>query len=283
MDIGIAFQRGRRGWAWLLAVPLAAYVLAGCSLYGIQRSLVFHPWHGVPEQAAAAGMTPIKVTAADSVTVVHWYAPAQPGRATVVLFHGNGGTVSALAAWAKAFRARGFGVVLADYRGYSGNPGAPSEEGLYADARAILDWIAAQGVDERHTVLLGWSLGTGVAVQMAAERHPAALVLLAPYTSIVDVGARRYPIFPVSLLMRDRFDNRSKIAAVHAPLMIVTGERDRVVPPDMGHDLYAAASEPKRALFLPETGHLITPTAAFAAVSDFLARRSSTAAARPPH
>jgi fermentation-respiration switch protein FrsA (DUF1100 family) len=118
---------------------------------------------------------------------------------------------------------------------------------------------------------------------MAVEREAAALVLLAPYTSVVDVGARRYPLFPVSLLMRDRFDSRSKIAAVHTPVMIVTGERDRVVPADMGHELYAAANEPKRALFLPETGHLISPPAAFAAIADFLAQRSSVAATRPPH
>jgi hypothetical protein len=92
-----AFLRRRRRWAWLLAVPVAAYILAGCSLYGIQRSLVFHPWQGVPEQAEAAGMVPVKATPADGVTIVHWYAPAQPDHATVVLFHGNGGTVSALA------------------------------------------------------------------------------------------------------------------------------------------------------------------------------------------
>ncbi|HJT08428.1 MAG TPA: alpha/beta hydrolase [Stellaceae bacterium] len=261
-------------------MPLAAYVLVGCSLYGIQRSLVFHPRQGVPEQAEAAGMVPVKATAADGVTVVHWYAPAQPGQATVVLFHGNGGTVTALGSWATALRARGLGVVLADYRGYSGNPGMPSEEGLYADARAILDWVAAHGIDDRHTVLLGWSLGTGIAVQMAIERPVAGVVLLAPYTSIVDVGARRYPIFPVSLLMRDRFDSMSKIAGVHAPVMVVTGERDLVVPPDMGHALFAAAHEPKRALFLPETGHLITPSTALAAVAGFLEEQKVAAA--PP-
>ena len=276
----MAFPRRRRLWAWLLGVPLAAYVLAGCSLYGIQRSLLFHPWQGVPEQAEAAGMVPVKVTAGDGITVVHWYAPAEPGQATIVLFHGNGGTVMALAAWAKAFRARGLGVVLADYRGYSGNPGTPSEAGLYADARAILDWVAAQGIDDRHTVLLGWSLGTGIAVEMATERPVGGVVLLAPYTSIVDVGARRYPIFPVSLLMRDRFDSASKIAAIHTPVMVVTGERDLVVPPDMGHALFAAAREPKRALFLPTTGHLIRPSTAFAAVTDFL-REQKIAVAAP--
>jgi uncharacterized protein len=262
--------RRHHWWIWLSAVPFAAYILTGCSLYGIQRSLVFHPRQGVSEQAEAAGMMPVKTTAADGATVVHWYAPAQPGQATVVLFHGNGGTVTALASWARALRTRGLGVVLADYRGYSGNPGAPSEAGLYADARSILDWVRAQGIDDRHTVLLGWSLGTGIAVQMALERSVAGVVLLAPYTSIVDVGARRYPIFPVSLLMRDRFDSMSKIAGIHTPVMIVTGERDLVVPPDMGHALFAAAREPKRALFLPETGHLITPSAALAAVTGFL-------------
>jgi uncharacterized protein len=280
MDSNGTFSRLRRRSTWLLAVPFAAYVLAGCSLYGIQRSLVFHPWPGDPGQAEAAGMVAVKTTAADGVSVIQWYTPPLPGQAVVVLFHGNGGTVTALEPWAEAFRARGCGVVLADYRGYSGNPGLPSEEGLYADGRAVLDWLATQGVEDRRIVLLGWSLGTGVAVQMAVERHPAALVLLAPYTSIADVGARRYPIFPVRMLMRDRFDSMSKIAAVDTPVMIVTGDRDRVVPPDMGHDLFAAAREPKRALFLPEAGHLITPTKAFAAVTEFLEQRS-VAVARP--
>ena len=226
-------------------------------------------------------MVPIKTTAADGVSVIHWYAPPQPGQAVVVLFHGTGGTVTALETWAEAFRARGCGVLLADYRGYSGNPGLPSEEGLYADARAALDWLAAQGLEDRRIVLLGWSLGTGVAVQMAVERHPAALVLLAPYTSVVDVGARRHPILPVRSLMRDRFDSMSKIAAVDTPVMIVTGSLDFIVPPDMGHELFIAAREPKRALFLPQTGHVIDPSVAFAAVAGFLEQQAAVAPVAP--
>jgi uncharacterized protein len=227
-------------------------------------------------------MIPVKTTAADGVSVTHWYAPPQPGQAMVVLFHGNGGTVAGLEPWAEAFRARGCGVLLADYRGYSGNPGLPSEEGLYADARAVLDWLVAQGFKDRQIVFLGWSLGTSVAVQMAVERHPAALVLLAPYTSVVDVGARRHPILPVRSLMHDRFDNMSKIAAVGAPVMIVTGSLDFVVPPDMGHDLFAAAREPKRALFLPPAGHVIEPSLAFAAVAAFLDQQAAAVAPAPP-
>jgi uncharacterized protein len=244
--------------------------------------MVFHPWPGDPGRAEAFGMAPVKTTAADRVSVIHWYSPPQPGQAVIVLFHGNGGTVAGLEPWAAAFQARGCGALLADYRGYSGNPGLPSEEGLYADARAVLDWLAAQGVKDRQIVLLGWSLGTGVVVQMAVERHPAAAVLLAPYTSVVDVGARRHPILPVRMLMRDRFDSMSKIAAVDAPIMIVTGDLDLVVPPDMGHALFAAAREPKRALFLPQAGHVIAPAAAVAAVAEFLAQRGvAVATARP--
>ena len=265
---------------WPLMLLVLAYLLASCSLYGVQRSLVFQPWGGDPGQAEAAGMTPVETTAADGVTVTHWYAPPRRGQPVVVLFHGNGGAVSDLEVWAAAFRARGYGAVLADYRGYSGNPGSPSEEGLYADARAVLDWLAAQGFKDRGIVLLGWSLGSGVAVQMAVERHPAALVLLAPYTALVDVAARQYPIFPVRTLMRDRFDSMSKITAVDAPLMIVAGDRDRIVPPDMGRALLAAAREPKNALFLPQAGHVIEPSDAFAPVAEFLEQRAKAAPPR---
>ncbi len=266
---------------WPLIFPVAAYVLVSCSLYGVQRSLVFQPWTGGdPGTAEAVGMTAVRMTAADGVTVVHWYAPPQRGQAVVVLFHGNGGTVADLEPWAAAFRARGYGTVLADYRGYSGNPGSPSEEGVYADARAVLDWLEAQGFDARSIVLLGWSLGSGVAVQMAVERHPAALVLLAPYTSLIDVGTRQYPIFLVRLLLQDRFDNLSKITAVDAPLMIVHGNDDTIVPPDMGPTLLAAAHEPKRGLFLPQVGHIIEPSDAFAPVAEFLDEQLAAAPSR---
>lgn len=266
---------------WPLILLAGAYVVAGCSLYGVQRSLVFQPWTGgAAGRAEAVGMTPVTTAAADGVAVTHWYAPPQHGQKVVVLFHGNGGTISDLEPWAAVFRARGYGVVLADYRGYSGNPGSPSEAGLYADARALLDWLAAQGSADRHIVLLGWSLGSGVAVQMATERHPAALVLLAPYTSLVDVAVRQYPIFPVRRLMRDRFDNIGKIAAIDAPLMIVHGDDDTVVPPGMGPSLLAAARQPKRGLFLSRVGHVIEPADAFAAVAEFLEEEVPAAALR---
>lgn len=270
-------RKPRSRWSKLLLVVPGVYLGALAGLYVMQRHLVFQPWAAtMAGRAEAAGMSEIKISAKDGVAVVHWYAPPGLGRPVVVIFHGQGGAVSDLGNWAAAFTARGYGVVLADYRGYTGNPGRPSEAGLYDDARALLAWLAERGFSDRGTVLVGWSLGSGVAVQMAVEHHPRALILLAPFSSLVDVAAEQYPIFPVRALMWDRFDNLAKIAEVGAPVMIMHGEDDRVVPTAFGRELFAAAREPKRMLLLPRTGHIIDPTQSFLAVEDFIERSANT-------
>ncbi len=256
---------------FLLIIPVGGLLALG-TLYGLQRRLVFQPWLGATvAHAETAGLTPVTITAADGIAVRHWYALPRDGhRPVVVLFHGNGGAVMDLAAWAAAFRSRGYGVVLADYRGYTGNPGTPSETGLYADARALLAWLGQQGIDERRTVLLGWSLGTGVAVQMASEHHPRALALLAPFTSLGDAAARHFPMLPARYLLWDRFDNRAKIGEIGAPLIIAHGEADDVIPAELGRRLFDAARQPKRAIFLKNAGHWIDPALAFSEILGFI-------------
>src|SRR5690606_28994105 len=137
------------------------------------------------------------------------------------------------------------GVLLVSYRGYSGNPGTPSEEGLYADGRAALDWLAAHGVDGASTVVYGASLGSGVATKMAAERELAAVVLEAPYTSTVDVAALRFPVVPVGWLMKDRFESFARIAKITEPVLVMHGDRDTVIPQTLGRRLYEAVSSVK--------------------------------------
>jgi len=259
--------------ALLLALPVAVYVLIVGVLYVGQRRLLFQPR---PDAEAAlapsASMTAVRSEAEDGITVTHWFAAAPAGRPVAVLFHGNAGAAGDLMPWADALRHQGLGVVLADYRGYSGNPGAPSEDGLYADARALLAELNRRGVADRDMVLFGWSLGSGVATEMALEHPPRALVLLAPFDSVVDVAAWHYPWVPVRALMWDRFDSRGKIAAVHAPVMIVHGAADDIVPVARGRELFAAAQEPKRLLVLPQTGHWIEPADAIDDVAVFLER-----------
>jgi fermentation-respiration switch protein FrsA (DUF1100 family) len=146
-------------------------------------------------------------------------------------------------------------VLLTTWRGYSGNPGRPTEQGLYTDGRAALDFLAAQGIPPGRTALYGESLGAGVAVALAAEFAAGALVLESPFSSIADVAARKFPIFPVRLLVRDRFDSLAAIGRVRAPLLVLHGEADDVVPVDLGRRLLAAANPPKTGHFVAGAGH----------------------------
>jgi len=235
-----------------------------------QRSFLYYPGarEATPAQSGVPEMQTVHITTEDGLHLLAWVQPPAPvptqepeaGKPWVVIFHGNAGTLAGRAFKARQFLDAGYGVLLVEYRGYGGNPGSPTEAGLFLDARAALAYLAAQGVSGKKLVLYGESLGTGVVVAMAAEvaqaGNPVAAVLLeAPFTSTVDVAARHYPFFPVRLLMKDRFDSLSRIQGIQAPLFIAHGARDGTVPQDLGRKLFAAAVEPKDALWLDGAEH----------------------------
>ena len=267
----------RRVALGFVAVILSIYIAILILLFVRQRQLLFPAGVEPPslERAGLVGlMEPVKIVTADDLTLLSWYRrPPTANAPLVVLFHGNGGTIEIRAAKARAYIDAGFGVLLVEYRGYGGNPGSPSEAGLNADGRAALAFAAAQGAPSTRWILIGESLGTGVAVQMAVENHISALVLEAPYTSVADVAQSDFPWFPVWWLVRDRFDSADKIARIGVPLFIVQGERDEVIPVQFGKALFAAAVEPKEALWLPDAGHdVLGRSDVDAATLDFLKR-----------
>src|SRR5215468_5014882 len=249
----------RRVALGLVAFVLGVYVAIVILLFIQQRQLLFPAGLEPPslERAGLVGlMEPVRIVTADGLTLLSWYhRPPTAAGPLVILFHGNGGTIEIRAAKAKAYIDAGFGMLLVEYRGYGGNPGSPSEDGLYADGRAALAFATAQGVGLDHVVLMGESLGTGVAVQMAAEQRVAALVLEAPYSSIADVAQSHFPLFPVWWLVRDRFDSADKIARVDTSLLVIHGERDRTIPARFAHALFTAAGEPKEAVWLADADH----------------------------
>lgn len=261
-----------------------AYVVVVVLMYTFQRNFVFYPNDPRPtrEQSGATDMDEVHFTTEDGLELFAWSAkPKQAGKPTVVLFHGNAGTLGERAYKARNFMDQGYGVMLVEYRGYAGNPGRPTEQGLYADARAALKDLKKRGVSSRQVVLYGESLGTGVASAMAAELQTqgepvAALILETPFTSTVDTGAAHYPFLPVGLLMKDRFDSLSRIASINTPLFIVHGEEDETVPFKLGRKLFDAANEPKEGLWLPEATHNdVYDYGAGAAILDFLDRQLS--------
>ena len=190
-------------------------------------------------------MEEVGFTTNDGVELFSWYAPAPEGRPTLVFFHGNAGNLASRAFKAKAFMRAGIGVMLVEYRGYGGNPGKPTELGLYEDARAALKFLEGQGVSLEEVILYGESLGSGVAVQVAYEAKVAGLVLETPYTAMPDVAAHHYFWLPVQWLVRDRYESKSKIASVSVPLLVLHGSEDKTVPARFGKALYNLALEPK--------------------------------------
>ena len=190
-----------------------------------------------------AGAKLLSLRADDGAPVVAvQFPPADDSARTVVIFHGNGETLGWRASLAEDLHARGLGVVLAEFRGYglARGSGRPSEAGLYRDAAAILDELQRQGVGPQRVALMGISLGTGVAAEMAARGRGASLILVSPYTSISAMAARAVPFLPGGLLCPDRFDTLSKASRIHVPTLVIHGEADEVVPFAMGQRVAAA-------------------------------------------
>jgi uncharacterized protein len=224
-----------------------------------QRRMIYFPFGTVPAPADVGLGRAEKVRFAtdDGLTLNAWFVPAErPGADTVIVFNGNAGNRayrSDLAAWMVT---AGMAVLLFDYRGYAENPGSPSEEGLALDARAARRYVLSRhDVDARRLVYFGESLGSGVAVRLAVEHPPRALVLRSPFTSFVDVGRVHYPFLPVAWLLRDRYPSIDRIAQVTCPVLVVAGANDSVVPAAQSRRLFEAAGEPKRLLIVEGADH----------------------------
>lgn len=257
---------------------VALYAVVVGVLYFFQRDFMYRPdqIRRVPPSyyPMLAGVQEVELKTADGLRVLSWYWPAPQGRPTVLIFHGNGGSLRSQRYRLAYFKEAQMGVLLLGYRGYAGNEGSPSEEGLYNDARAALRWLNGQGVTDPHIVLYGESLGSGVATKMAVERDLALVVLESPYTSTVDVASLRFPFVPVAWLMKDRYESLARIAAVTEPVLVMHGDADQVIPQEFGKKLFEAANEPKEGFWPKGIGHNdIFYNGGFITARDFIERR----------
>lgn len=256
-------------------VIATAYLLVCAFMYAAQRSLQYFPANKglTPSLAGLDGVSVIGIATPDGETIQAWHCDPPAGRPTIIYLHGNAGEIGDRPNRFRFYRERGFGVLFVSYRGYGGSTGSPSEEGLVTDAVAAYDWLVARGVDAAEIVVVGESLGTGVAVQLAARRRVAAISLNAPFTSAADIAARSYWWLPVRLLMKDQFRSVDYIGAIAAPLLVQHGDADRIVPFALGRRLFDAAPEPKQFVVLQGGGHdAIFDESVWARESDFFER-----------
>lgn len=227
--------------AWLKRILLAfiTFYLAVVAILWAMQDRFIYP---APQTQSAlpAGYSEVTVTTADGIALRSFYRAAEAGQPTLVYFHGNGATLTGSAMASEPLAEAGIGLFLAEYRGYAGHDGAPSEEGLYLDGDAALGWLAAQGIAPDKTIVMGNSLGTGVASEMALRHRPSALILSAPFTSLPDTAAANLPWLPVHWLMRDRFETQAKLPKLSMPILIQHGTADHLVPFEQGLSLSQA-------------------------------------------
>ena len=238
---------------WLLAV----YAVVAVAAFVLQRRLMYFP---DPERVSPAsfnlpGVVERVIDTPDEARLIAWYAPAAPGRPTLLYFHGNAGNLASRSERVRRYVQRGYGVLFMSYRSYGGSTGTPSERANVADALLAYQALIEDGIDPDDIIVYGESLGSGVAVQVAAQVDVGGLVLDAPYTSIVDVAALEYPYLPVRPFMLDRYETMRFLPKVRAPLLVLHGEDDRIIPVEMGKAIYAAANPPKEIATFPRAGH----------------------------
>jgi pimeloyl-ACP methyl ester carboxylesterase len=204
-------------------------------LWSVQRQLIYFPDTSrvPPAGEVLDGARDVTLRTEDGLQLDAWFVPATgpPGPAMAVLLApGNGGNRASRIGLARELSERGLAVLLMDYRGYGGNPGSPSEEGLAADALAATDALDALGYPPERTIYFGESLGTGVVAALHTRRPPAAMVLRSPFPELADVGSHHYPFLPVRLLLRDRFSVIEHVSSSRVPVHVIYAEHDSVVP-----------------------------------------------------
>ncbi len=240
---------------------VALAVVALAVLWVAQRRLIYLPWGGAVPRAATviAGARDVTLQTSDGLELGAWFAPARETPApdiAVLVANGNAGNRSLRAPLAEALVRRGLSVLLFDYRGYAGNPGTPSEDGLARDVRAAYRFLTQnERIPPERIVFFGESLGAAVVAELAREHPPAGLLLRSPFTDLASVGRVHYPVLPVRLLLRDRFPVTEHVAAVDVPTAVVLGGRDSIVPPEQSLAVAEAAAGPTTVVRVERADH----------------------------
>ena len=238
-----------------LLIGLALLVHFGTQ--AIQQRLLYAPdtRRTQPGEAGLADVEEREIVMRDGTRILTWWGAAKPGRPTLLYVHGNGGSFVTRSERIRKYMTHGYGVVMMTYRGFGGSAGVPSEKANVSDAKQVYDAVRAIGIPADKIVLYGESLGSGIALQVAAEKDVAGVILDAPYTSIVDLAALHYPGLPARWLMPDRYETMKVAGKVTVSTLIVHGENDDIIPVAMSADVAAALKGPVKRATFPGAGH----------------------------
>ena len=243
----------------IFLVLFFVYLIFFVFLYFYQRNLLYHPnENNYSGDNLTIKVEEVKIPTPDNLKLSGWFHKKNlSDYKTIIYFHGNAGTLENRIHKLNHFEDIDVNFLIIAWRGFSGNKGKPTENGLYRDGKSAVNWVLEQGVKEKNIVLYGESLGTGIASEIAQNRNFAGVILETPFTSMVYAAKEFYPYIPVSFLLKDRYENKKKIMHINIPIMIMHGEKDTIVPFSMGKKIFEIANEPKYSYFTKYDNHMM--------------------------
>jgi uncharacterized protein len=228
-------------------------------VYAFQRNLLYHPnENNYSDDQILVTVKKVRINTKDNIELISWYHNKNKSDYKTILFlHGNAGSLKNRIHKINHLKNIDVNFLIIAWRGFSGNKGKPTEEGLYEDARSAIKWLKSQGVAEKNIIIYGESLGTGVAIEIAQHKNFAGIILESPFTSMIDVAKDKYPFLPVSLLLKDKYESNKKIKNIKIPIMVMHGKVDNIVPFHMGKKIYDEAKMPKYFYFPEYDNHMM--------------------------
>ena len=242
-----------------LSSLIIAYIVLIIFIYFYQRNLLYHPSeNNYQNDKIQFNYDEIFIKVNDEIQLKSWIIKKDFKKLkTLVIFHGNAGHLSNRIYKLNELYKLDINILLISWRGFSGNKGSPTENNLYQDAEASIQWLNKQGVNNNQIILYGESLGSGVAVEIGKENNFNSIILESPFTSIENSAKIYYPYLPVKLLLKDRYDSINKIKMINTPILIMHGKKDDVVPFSMGKELFEKANSPKHSYFTSDDDHMM--------------------------
>ena len=242
-----------------IVILILFYVLLLISVFIFQRKLLYHPnfSNHITGDGLIHSIEKINIKTEDNIDLKGWFHLKDLKKKTILFFHGNAGTLDNRIYKLNFLGNLDINFLIIAWRGYSGSIGKPTEFGLYQDAKSAVNWLNLKGIAEKNIILYGESLGTAVAIEIGQNKNFAGIILEAPFTSMVDIGKKYYPFFPVKLLLKDKFDSQKKIKNINSPILVMHGKKDTIVPFYMGKKIYDLANKPKYSYFVDLDDHMM--------------------------
>jgi len=242
-----------------LLLGLITYLIVLTYIYLFQRNLLYHPSvNGYQEDKINFDYKEIFIQNKEGIKLKAWlHEKDLINKKTIIFFHGNAGNLRNRNYKLNELSKFNVNFLIVAYRGFSGNQGKPSEQGLYEDATSTLDWLKIKGVREKNLILYGESLGTAVAIETAQNKNLAGIILESPFTSMIELAQKYYPVLPVKFLLKDKYETIKKLSNINSPLLVLHGKLDSIVPFSMGKKVFEKANEPKFKYFIDNDDHMV--------------------------